>query len=293
MRPLPMLATAAAPFDDADYAFEIKWDGVRCLAAVEQTRWSLWGRHGVDYTARYPELTVLRHLPVGTVVDGELVVLHQGRADFPALLRRHQRRRPLPAGYLGEPVRYVLFDLLYARGQTLLREPLVRRRALLRELLDKVREPLLAYSEEVVGEGRAFFAQVVAQGHEGVMAKQMSSGYLPGRRSSAWRKIKPSQVIPCVIIGYTADRDGIERLLLAAVRDGALCYVGHVTRGLRASQAADLARRLRRRAQPVVPCRHHACWVEPEVYCRVQCQGWTCHGHLRHAVFRGLLETPS
>jgi ATP dependent DNA ligase C terminal region len=117
--------------------------------------------------------------------------------------------------------------------------------------------------------------------------------YLPGRRSSAWRKIKPSQVIPCVIIGYTADRDGIERLLLAAVRDGALRYVGHVTRGLRASQAADLARRLRRRAQPVVPCRHHACWVEPEVYCRVQCQGWTCHGHLRHAVFRGLLETPS
>jgi len=117
MRPLPMLATTAAPFDAADYAFEVKWDGVRCLAAVEQTNWCLWGRHGVDYTARYPELTVLRHLPAGTVVDGELVVLRQGRADLPALLRRHQRRRPLPASYGGEPVRYVLFDLLYTRGQ--------------------------------------------------------------------------------------------------------------------------------------------------------------------------------
>jgi ATP-dependent DNA ligase len=176
-------------------------------------------------------------------------------------------------------------------GKALLREPLVRRRALLRELLDKVHEPLLAYSEEVVGKGRTFFAQVVAHGHEGVMAKRLTSGYLPGQRSSAWRKIKPSQVVPCVIIGYTAD--GIERLLLAAMRDGVLCYVGHVRRGLRASQAAGLARRLRRRAQPVVPCRQRACWVEPEVYCRVQCQGWTCHGHLRHAVFRGLLETPS
>ena len=101
-------------------------------------------------------------------------------------------------------------------------------------------------------------------------------------------------MVPCVIIGYTAGRDGIERLLLAAVRDGVLCYVGHVTRGLRASQTADLARRLRRRAQPVVPCRQRACWVEPDVYCRVRCQGWTCHGHLRHAVFSGLLEkTPS
>ena len=124
------------------------------------------------------------------------------------------------------------------------------------------------------------------------MAKRMSSGYLPGRRSPAWRKLKPSQVVPCVIIGYTAGRYGIENLLMATVRDGALCYVGHVRRGLRASP--DLARRLRRRAQPVVPCRQRACWVEPDVYCRVRCQGWTCHGLLRHAVFCGLLEkTPS
>jgi ATP-dependent DNA ligase len=124
------------------------------------------------------------------------------------------------------------------------------------------------------------------------MAKRLTSRYLLGQRSSAWRKIKPSQVVPCVIIGYTADQDGIERLLMAAVRDGALCYVGHLTRGFRVSQAAELARRLtaRRRLQPVVPCSQRACWVEPEVYCRVRCQGWTCHGHLRHAVFRGLLE---
>ena len=81
MKPLPMLATKAAPFDAEDYLFEVKWDGVRALAAVEHHSWSLWGRHGVDYTARYPELAVLRRLPRGTVVDGELVTLDQGRAD--------------------------------------------------------------------------------------------------------------------------------------------------------------------------------------------------------------------
>jgi hypothetical protein len=68
MKPLPMLATKAAPFDADDYLFEVKWDGVRALAAVEHHTWSLWGRHGVDYTARYPELAVLRRLPSGTVV---------------------------------------------------------------------------------------------------------------------------------------------------------------------------------------------------------------------------------
>ena len=72
MKPLPMLATPGQPFDSEDYLFEVKWDGVRALAAVEQGSWSVWGRHGVDYTARYPELAVLRRLPHGTVVDGVL-----------------------------------------------------------------------------------------------------------------------------------------------------------------------------------------------------------------------------
>src|SRR5580700_9256427 len=187
MRPLPMLATAAAPFDSAEYAFEVKWDGVRALAAVEQGCWSLWGRGGVDYTTRYPELAVLGRLPPGTVVDGELVVLRDGRANFPGLLRRHERRRPLPPGYQASPMTYILFDLLYERGRALLKEPLVRRRKQLQALLEKVHEPLLVYSDGVVGAGRAFFDQVVAQGHEGVMAKLLASRYWPGQRSPAWR----------------------------------------------------------------------------------------------------------
>ena len=117
MKLLPMLATAWAPFDGPEYSFEVKWDGVRALAAVEPSGWSMWGRGGVDYTARYPELAVLGRLPRGTVVDGELVVLRQGRADFPALLRRHQRCRPLPAGYQAPAVTYELFDLLSERGR--------------------------------------------------------------------------------------------------------------------------------------------------------------------------------
>jgi ATP-dependent DNA ligase len=117
---------------------------------------------------------------------GELVALNQGRADLPALLCRHLRRRPFPASYPTASLCYVLFGLLSLRGQALLKEPLVQRRALLKELLDQVKDPLLAYSDGIVGAGRAFFDKVVAKGHEGVMAKHHTSRYLPGQRSPSW-----------------------------------------------------------------------------------------------------------
>jgi ATP-dependent DNA ligase len=79
---LPMLAIPAVPFDGEDHLFEVKWDGIRALAASEGGgRWRLWGRAGADYTRPYPELAVLSRLPLGTVVDGELVMLRVGRAD--------------------------------------------------------------------------------------------------------------------------------------------------------------------------------------------------------------------
>src|SRR5439155_9089842 len=89
-RLLPMLAVPAAPFDSSEYSFEIKWNGIRALAAVETAGWRLCGRERAEYTARYPELDVLRRLPAGTLVDGELVAFDaDGRPDLPRLLRRH------------------------------------------------------------------------------------------------------------------------------------------------------------------------------------------------------------
>jgi len=290
----PMLATPAAPFDAEDYLFELKWDGVRALAEVAEGRWRLWGRTGSDYTERYPELAVLGRLPAGTMVDGELVVLQGSRADFPALLQRHQRQVAGPLDTLRQrlPIRYVVFDLLCHEGRSLLKEPLRERRARLRDLLVEMHGPLLVFSDGIVGQGRDFFARVVAQGHEGVMAKHLASPYQPGKRSPAWKKIKPVQVLPCVIVGYRPGREGVHSLLVASVRAGTLCYVGQVSRGLSAQAQVELARRLaqRRRPQPLVSCPEPACWVEPEIYCRVRFQDWTSHGRLRHAVFDGWLE---
>jgi DNA ligase D-like protein (predicted ligase) len=296
MNPLlrPTLATSAQPFDSAEHVFEIKWDGVRALAAVEGIHWRLWGRQGSDYGDRYPELTALRRLPSGTVVDGELVVLADGRADLNAVLRRHQLRRPDKVRHAGRrtPVHYLLFDLLFDRGRSLLEEPLERRRAVLAELTARMQDPLLVFSEGIVGPGRELFERAVAAGHEGVMAKHRTSRYRPGQRSPAWRKVKPTAMIPCLIVGYTPGQDGLRSLPVAAVQEGSLRYVAELTGGFAGNQKADLAGRLaaRPRSEPVVACPKPALWVEPGLYCRVQFLRWTPAGRLRDAVFRGLLD---
>jgi bifunctional non-homologous end joining protein LigD len=190
---LPMLAVSSEPFDAPDYHFEIKWDGVRALGAVAANGWRLWGRQRSDYAARYPELQVLRRLPAETLVDGELVVLRDGLADLKWLLRRHHLADPCQVRWAWRwcPVRYVLFDVLYWAGRSLLSQPFAQRRALLAEVATRLQVPEVMLSSGVMGAGTAFYAKVVGQGHEGVMAKHLAAPYRPGRRSLAWRKIKP------------------------------------------------------------------------------------------------------
>jgi len=191
---LPMLAVAAEPFDSPEYCFEIKYDGVRTLAAVDEAGWRLWGRERADYTTRYPELDELRRLPVGTLVDGELVAFdEEARPDLRRLLRRHGLTDPwrIRKAQHWCPVRYVLFDLLYLGGRCLMREPLVQRREVLAEVCKKLDVPEIEFSCAVIGAGTAFYQAVVADGQEGVMAKQLTSVYQPGKRSIRWKKIKP------------------------------------------------------------------------------------------------------
>jgi ATP-dependent DNA ligase len=131
-------------------------------------------------------------------VDGELVVFTSGRPDLARLLRRHALADPwrIRQAASWAPVQLVLFDLLYDGGRSRLAEPWRCRRERLAELCAKAAEPALGFSEAVIGQGRALYQAVLAQGHEGVMAKYIDAPYRPGRRSPAWRKIKPKPPYP-------------------------------------------------------------------------------------------------
>lgn len=292
---LPMLAVAGKPFDAPDYLFEIKWDGVRALASVDRDGVRIWGRELSDYGQRYPELEeTLRQLPDGTILDGEIVVLREGRADLPEVLSRHQLTSPSKLRLASRqcPATYVSFDLLQDHGRRMLDQPLVERRRRLTALVESVSSSRLQFSEGLVGSGSALFQQVIAAGHEGIVAKKLTSRYLPGRRHASWRKIKPSRIIPAVIIGYTTSRGRLRSLLVATPDSGKLAYAAEVTCGFDESQRRHIQHALatRKRPQPVVACSKPAHWVEPQLYCQVRFQHKTDRGRLRGASFAGLVE---
>ncbi len=193
----PMLAQAGRPFDSDQHLFEIKWDGIRALAFIEQTGYRLVSRHGLELGALFPELAVLGDLPPGTLLDGELVVLRRGRPDLSLVQSRQQLRSGHKIRFRARttPATFIVFDQLYDEYQPLLRRPLSVRRDLLSSTLGETTHGGVVFSQGVVGAGRAFFQQVVEQQLEGVVAKRLDSLYRPGRRNGAWIKIKPLPIV--------------------------------------------------------------------------------------------------
>jgi bifunctional non-homologous end joining protein LigD len=291
----PMLAKPGGPFDSKEYLFEIKWDGTRTLAFIESGKARLFNRRRVEMTARYPELSLLDCFPDGTVLDGEMVVLQNGKPDFGLLLSREQARSPLRIRLLSQaaPATYIVFDLLYLGHACLMRQSLQQRRRKLDNLVRKHGHGRVILSDAVPGEhGRAYFAEACRSGLEGVVAKRKDSLYLPGRRTSDWIKIKRSEVLECAIIGFepSGKRD-FRSLFLAALQEGQMRFVGKVGTGF----DANLRRRLNEllwnsiRPGPWVSCKIRGLWVEPGLYCRVKYLEQTARGELRSPVFLELI----
>ena len=192
----PMLAQPGRPFDSDQHLFEIKWDGIRALAFVEQAGCRLLSRHGLALDGLFPELAGIADLPPGTLLDGELVVLRNGKPERSLVQSRLPLRSPHKIRIRGQttPATYIVFDQLYHESRPLLGTPLSVRRTILMNTLGRAAHPRLLFSQGVVGAGRAFFQQVVDRQLEGVLAKRLDSLYRPGRRDGAWIKIKPSEI---------------------------------------------------------------------------------------------------
>lgn len=189
----PMLAaTATEPFDSNDYFFEVKWDGIRCLAFIDAGGVRLQSRRLSEITAQFPELGSLRSIPNGTVLDGELIILESGK---PSLLRIQQRMHlqdRVRVHLLSElsPAVFMVFDVLYAHGKSVMMQSLACRRHILAYLLCELDGANVKMTEGVLGAGIEYFAAVQRMGLEGVMAKRLDGRYLVGRRSGNWKKIK-------------------------------------------------------------------------------------------------------
>ncbi len=289
------------PGHDAGWGYEFKWDGVRIIAYVHSGQVRLMSRTDRDVTGSYPELAGLSDLLDGVpaVLDGEVVAYDdRGRPSFGALQERMHVRAPSPHLVGRIPVTYHVFDVPHLVRHSTLPLPYRERRDLLAELaLDG---PHVRTPPWFAGGGADVLAASAEQGLEGVVAKRLESPYLPGRRSPAWRKVKPVRTQEVVIGGWKPGegrRAGmIGSLLLGIPGPEGLRYVGHVGTGFTQAMLRDLTDRLAPLARATSPFsgplpRDHARgarWVEPRLVGEVSYGQWTDDGILRHASWRGL-----
>jgi bifunctional non-homologous end joining protein LigD len=304
---VPMMArTGTLPRDDEHWAFEVKWDGVRAICHSEPGRMRLHSRNLLDITPRYPEVGRLNRALSHhrAVLDGEIVALDaEGKPSFGALQRRMHVGSESTVRRLAKeaPVTYVIFDLLWLDGHSLMDLPYSERRARLAELElgDGGRWRVPDY---VVGHGEQLLAATDQQGLEGVIAKRLDSPYEPGRRTPCWLKIKNVDRQEVVVGGWVPG-DGKRRdrigALLVGVRDddGALRHVGRVGTGFTEAELDRLAEKLRpleREDSPFAPggpkIPRGAVFADPELVAEVEFREWTDGGQLRAPSYKGLRD---
>jgi len=287
-----MLAgTAAKPFDDPDWIFEVKWDGYRAVAEIGDQDVVLHSRNLRSLNERFPAIAdALRKLEVAAVLDGEIVVVDDhGRPDFQKL----QNYRASRAGRLV----YYVFDLPWFRGHDLTKLPLIKRKGLLQALLPNL--PEIKFSDHVREEGRLFFDAVKKKGLEGMMAKHAQSRYRAGARSPHWLKVKHRLTQEAVIAGFTEPggaRGHFGALVLGVFDGKELVHIGQVGGGFGARSLREIRERLDPLIRAKSPFRKAPAvntpvtWVKPELVCEVAFAEWTGDGVLRQPVFLRLRE---
>lgn len=303
----PMLAGHTdTPFDNKDWVFEVKWDGVRAILLQNKAKGiiEIQSRNGKNITHRYPEITKAIDSAVkireSIVLDGEIVVLNkEGIPDF----QMHQKRmnvesqRDIEFQSNDIPATYFVFDILYIDGKNVEDLQLSDRRKILNSLIADGSKRI-RISEYIEQEGKALFKSVIERRLEGIMAKHKHSKYQKGVRSSAWLKIKGILTQDCVVIGYTKGegnrQDYFGSLILAAYDDkDKLRFIGHSGSGFGFDQLKEtltVMQRLRTDNNfcPVdsVPYTNSKpTWLRPELVAEVKFSGWTQDRIMRTPIF--------
>ncbi|MDX2154574.1 MAG: DNA ligase D [Bryobacteraceae bacterium] len=294
----PMTAEVAAdPPPGNEWLFEVKWDGVRALAFIENGALTLYSRRGGAIERQYPELSVLPHYVRArtAILDGEVAVLdEEGRSSFQLIQPRISVTDANAIAHLARsaPAGFYAFDLLYLDGYDLRQLPLAERKRLLQEIIQP--HDRLHYSPAFEAKGEEMLAAARELGLEGVMAKRADSRY-ESRRSRCWLKVKAFERQEFVIGGFQrGEREYFSSLLLGVHREGALHYAGSVGTGFDRKTIKTLYERL----EPLIVKKNpfaekpdvlrETVFVRPEVVAEIKFLEWTHEKRLRAPVFLGL-----
>lgn len=295
----PMMArTTEKPFNDPEWLYEVKWDGIRAIAYVDGEI-SLRTRNDKELITKFPELNELTELASNVVLDGEIVILTDGLPDFQAVASRNQasNSRDIEVGASERPATYIVFDLLEEDGVSMIDQPLHERIEALKKHLKPGKHVI--QSQPIQEQGTEYYQAAVQKNLEGIIAKRRTSTYQPGVRSPDWLKIKKVKTCDCVIFGYTpgtGNREGsFGALLLGLYDEGEPRYVGRVGTGFSDSDLNSILTRLEEISvekpwfdEPDIPSGSK--WVQPKLVTQIGYQEVTQDQRLRAPRFQGFRD---
>lgn len=290
----PMLLYQVEPFDDEDYIYELKLDGIRCLAYLDAENTTLKNKRNKDVTDIYPELSgIHKCAKKKCILDGELVIFKDEKPDFYSLQARSLKSDPFKIKLAAKkfPVQFVAYDMIYIDGERITDKPLLERKKLMAENLSENND--LSISRFIEKEGIAFFELAKKQGLEGIVAKKKDGKYYIGKRTREWVKIKVLQDEDVLICGYQPDVKGKVKDLVLGYYDGdALKPRGKVYLGVskeerniikKFAESHTLSKALLDEYQG-----KGIIWLKPELVGTVQYMHTTETGSMRQPVWKGL-----
>ena len=303
----PMLATLVdTPVDEEGWLYEVKWDGYRALGYINNGAVEIRSRNNKSFNEKfYPVFEALKKWNINAVVDGEIVVVNdKGVPDFSDL----QGWRSEADGHLA----FYLFDLLWLDGESLMNEPLYKRKERLQQIVPE-QHRTIKYSENFDATGTEFFALADQMGLEGIMAKKTDSKYVPGQRSKEWLKIKTEKRQEAIIGGYTKNEGTSKKfsaLLLGVMEKGQFHFITPVGTGFSTKLQQEILDKLKQFETSVCPFvvepeynktsrfrpnppKAEVTWVKPAVVCEISYLERTKDGAIRHPSFKGLREDKS
>ena len=291
----PMLASTAKDiFNDPEWIYELKWDGYRVIAHIDNGKVHIQSRNGISYNSKFPQLVRdLENIPHEVILDGELVIVDKnGIPDF-------QKLQNFNASTPGS-LKFYVFDMLFLNGHSMLNLKLLERKSLIGEVLENTE--IAVYCDHIEGMGTAFYHKAIDAGMEGVMAKKADSTYTPNYRTEKWLKIKAVESVEAIICGFTDSEGAVFGSLILGIKDeaGDLKYVGNCGTGFSNKVQKQLLERMQSLEtessafdkKPNLKGRK-ANWIKPKLICEVTFSEWTKAGRMRHPVYKGLREDKS
>jgi bifunctional non-homologous end joining protein LigD len=288
----PMMARLEAKiFDNEDWIYERKLDGYRAIGYTGKKA-KLISRNNIDFSHKYKTVTdVLKQIGDDAVLDGELVIEDKnGRSSF-------QDIQNYQGNQSGLTLKYYVFDLLSLKGHDLRALELLKRKELLKALIQPLNSSTIIYNDHISGKGSELFKKAQKEGWEGIIGKDGKSYYNSGKRSDRWLKFKLQNSQEAIICGYTApsgSRKHFGALILGINEGEKIRYIGNCGTGFNDTSIKELYEKLHPLETGVKPFdekvhqRTKVTWVKPQLVCEVWYSEWTGDRHLRHPVYKGL-----